>query len=133
MDNTQMQLSDFSKRLPYPCHLEHDSKAAADLELWNHPQFDSALIFLLNPNLGGAIITNHEVHQGSHMRSGLIEHICIDPDGPECYCGGHGCLETERGSRNASKGILPDTPQFADPDTGTDLAELPLTSCICDP
>ena len=94
MGNTQMQLSDFSKWLPYPCHLEHDSKAAADLELWNHPQFDSALIFLLNPNLGGAIITNHEVHQGSHMRSGLIEHICIDPDGPKCYCGGHGCLET---------------------------------------
>lgn len=94
MGNTQMQLSDFSKRLPYPCHLEHDSKAAADLELWNHPQFDSALIFLLNPNLGGAIITNHEVHQGSHMRSGLIEHICIDPNGPECYCGSHGCLET---------------------------------------
>lgn len=94
MGNTQMKLSDFSKRLPYPCHLEHDSKAAADLELWNHPQFDSALIFLLNPNLGGAIITNHEVHQGSHMRSGLIEHICIAPDGPECYCGGHGCLET---------------------------------------
>ena len=94
MGNTQMQLSDFSKRLPYPCHLEHDSKAAADLELWNHPQFDSALVFLLNPNLGGAIITNHEVHQGDHMRSGLIEHICIDPDGPECYCGCHGCLET---------------------------------------
>ena len=75
-------------------HLVHDSKAAADLELWNHPQFDSALIFLLNPNLGGAIITGHEVHQGDHMRSGLIEHICIDPNGPKCYCGNHGCLET---------------------------------------
>lgn len=94
MGNTKMQISDFSSRLPYPCHLEHDSKAAADLELWNHPQFDSALIFLLNQNLGGAIITNHEVHQGIHMRSGLFEHICIDPDGPECYCGNHGCLET---------------------------------------
>ena len=40
MGNANMQLSDFSSRLPYPCHLEHDSKAAADLELWNHPQFD---------------------------------------------------------------------------------------------
>lgn len=94
MGNTNMQLSDFSSRLPYPCHLEHDSKAAADLELWNHPQFDSALIFLLNSNLGGAIITNHTVHQGNHMRSGLFEHICIDPYGPKCYCGRHGCLET---------------------------------------
>ena len=80
MGNANMQLSDFSSRLPYPCHLEHDSKAAADLELWNHPQLDSALVFLLNPNLGGAIITGHEVHQGNHMRSGLIEHISIDPN-----------------------------------------------------
>ena len=94
MGNTQMKLSDFSSKLPYSCHLEHDSKAAADLELWNHAQFDSALIFLLNPNLGGAIITNRKVHQGSHMRSGLFEHICIDPNGPECYCGHRGCLET---------------------------------------
>ena len=94
MGNTNMQLSDFSSRLPYPCHLEHDSKATADLELWNHPQIDSALVFLLNPNLGGAIITGHKVHQGDHMRSGLIEHICIDPKGPECYCKNRGCLET---------------------------------------
>ena len=94
MGNTNMQLSDFSSRLPYPCHLEHDSKAAADLELWSHPEFDSALLILLNQNLGGAIITNHEVHQGKNMRSGLVEHICIDPDGPQCYCGNRGCLET---------------------------------------
>ena len=94
MGNTQMKLSDFSTRLPYPCHLEHDSKSAANLELWNHPQFESALVFLLNPNLGGAIITNHQVHQGNHMRSGLFEHICVDPNGPECYCGNRGCLET---------------------------------------
>ena len=94
MGNANMQLSDFSSRLPYPCHLEHDSKAAANLELWNHPQIDSALVFLLNPNLGGAIITGHKVHLGNHMHSGLIEHICIDPNGPECYCGNHGCLET---------------------------------------
>ena len=94
MGNTKMQLSDFTSRLPYPCQLEHDSKAAADLELWNHPHFDSALIFLLNQNLGGAIITSHSVHQGAHMRSGLFEHICIDPEGPICYCGNRGCLET---------------------------------------
>ena len=28
------------------------------------------------------------------MHSGTLEHICIDPDGPLCYCGNHGCLET---------------------------------------
>lgn len=28
------------------------------------------------------------------MHSGTIEHMCIDPEGPLCYCGNHGCLET---------------------------------------
>lgn len=94
MDNFNMQLSDFSSRLPYPCHLEHDSKAAAYLELWNHPSLDNAVVFLLNRNLGGAVITNHIVHQGISMHGGALEHICINPDGPLCYCGNRGCLET---------------------------------------
>ena len=94
MNNTGMRLKDFSRHLPYPCHLEHDSKSAAFLELWNHPELDSAVVLLLNRNLGGAIITNHQIHQGRFMHSGTIEHICINPDGPLCYCGNRGCLET---------------------------------------
>lgn len=94
MNNTGMILEDFSRYLPYPCYLEHDSKSAAFLELWKHPELDSAVVFLLNRNLGGAIITNHQIHQGSSMHSGTIEHICINPDGPLCYCGNRGCLET---------------------------------------
>ena len=94
MNNTGMILADFSRYLPYPCYLEHDSKSAAFLELWKHPELDSAVVFLLNRNLGGAIITNHQIHQGSSMHSGTIEHICINPDGPLCYCGNRGCLQT---------------------------------------
>lgn len=94
MNNTGMILEDFSRYLPYSCYLEHDSKSAAFLELWKHPELDSAVVFLLNRNLGGAIITNHQIHQGSSMHSGTIEHICINPDGPLCYCGNRGCLET---------------------------------------
>ena len=94
MNNTGMRLKDISRHLPYPCHLEHDSKSAAFLELWNHPELDSAVVLLLNRNLGGAIITNHQIHQGRSMHSGTIEHICVNPDGPLCYCGNRGCLET---------------------------------------
>ena len=94
MNNAGMKLEEFSRYLPYPCYLEHDSKSAAFLELWNHPELDSAVVFLLNRNLGGAIITNHQIHQGSSMHSGTLEHMCIDPEGPLCYCGSHGCLET---------------------------------------
>lgn len=94
MENTEMKLSDFASKLPYPCHLEHDSKASAYLELWHHPTLESAIVFLLNRNLGGAVITHHNVHHGIHMHSGLFEHVCVDPAGPLCYCGHYGCLET---------------------------------------
>lgn len=94
MNNTGMNLEDFSRHLPYACHMEHDSKSAAALELWNHPDIDDAVIFLLNRNLGGAVITNHKIHQGNSMHGGTIEHICLNPEGPLCYCGNRGCLET---------------------------------------
>lgn len=94
MDNTQMKMSDFTEFITYPCHLEHDSKAAAYLELWNHKEIDSAVVLLLNRNMGGSVITNGQVHQGNHMHSGIIEHLCITMDGPLCYCGCRGCLET---------------------------------------
>lgn len=94
MHNERMRLSDFQKYIPYTCRLEHDSKAAAFLELWRHPDIISASMFLLNHNMGGAVIINGLVHQGLHMQSGNFEHLCIEKNGPLCYCGSHGCLET---------------------------------------
>ena len=94
LHNTGMNVDHFSSRLPFACHLEHDSKSAAHLELWNHPELDSAIVILLNRNLGGAIIPDRHIHQGSTMHSGTLEHMCVNPDGPLCYCGNRGCLET---------------------------------------
>lgn len=94
LHNTGMNVDHLSSRLPFACHLEHDSKSAAHLELWNHPELDSAIVILLNRNLGGAIITDRHIHQGSTMHSGTLEHMCVNPDGPLCYCGNRGCLET---------------------------------------
>ena len=94
MDNSTMRLSDFEAYIPYPCKLEHDSKAAAYLELWNHREIKNGIVLLLNQNFGGAIIVNGAVHSGDHMRGGIIEHLCINQAGPLCYCGRRGCLET---------------------------------------
>lgn len=94
LGNTNMELADFAQHIPYPCRLEHDSKAAATLELWMHPQIQDGIVFLLNHNLGGAVVMDGAVHQGSHMRSGTIEHLTINSSGEMCYCGKRGCLET---------------------------------------
>lgn len=94
LQHTGLNIADLTRYIPYPCVTEHDSKAAAFAEIWNQPQFSDAVVFLLNKNLGSALVIHGEVHQGKSMHSGTIEHMCIVPDGKPCYCGGKGCLET---------------------------------------
>ncbi|HHW49173.1 MAG TPA: ROK family transcriptional regulator [Clostridiaceae bacterium] len=94
MGNHEMKLSSFTEFIPYPCRLEHDCKAAAYLELWKNKDIENAVVFLLNRNLGGSFIINRRIFQGVNMHGGALEHLCINKDGPLCYCGNRGCLET---------------------------------------
>lgn len=94
LENSNLSLSDFQQYIPFPCHLEHDSKAAAYLECWHNDHLKDAIVLLLNENLGSAIVTQGIVHKGKNVHSGTIEHMTIDENGPMCYCGHRGCLET---------------------------------------
>ena len=94
LQHTGLNTANLTRYIPYPCFTEHDSKAAAFAEIWNQPQLSDAVVFLLNKNLGSALVIHGEVHQGKSMHSGTIEHMCIVPNGTPCYCGGKGCLET---------------------------------------
>ncbi len=94
LENNFLELSDFEAHIKYPCRIEHDSKAAANLELWRNDSIKNGIVFLLNENLGGAIISNGKVQHGNNMRCGIIEHLIINPQGDSCYCGQKGCLET---------------------------------------
>ena len=94
LQHTGLNTADLTRYIPYPCFTEHDSKAAAFAEIWNQPQLSDAVVFLLNKNLGSALVIHGEVPQGKSMHSGTIEHMCIVPNGTPCYCGGKGCLET---------------------------------------
>jgi predicted NBD/HSP70 family sugar kinase len=54
------------------------------------------LIYIyLGEGLGTGIISNGKVVIGSKGLGGEISHIPIGNDGFECYCGHHGCIETE--------------------------------------
>jgi len=94
LNHDSLTLDDFQKYIPYPCRFEHDSKAAAYFECWHKDDLKDAIVLLLNENLGSAIVIDGQVHKGRNVQSGTIEHMIIHPDGPKCYCGQHGCLET---------------------------------------
>ncbi|MBV8707042.1 MAG: ROK family protein [Acidobacteriaceae bacterium] len=47
----------------------------------------------LSTGIGGGIVLNESVYRGADSFAGEIGHLNIVPDGPECLCGSHGCLE----------------------------------------
>ena len=48
----------------------------------------------LSTGIGGGIVTSGEaIYRGADSYAGEIGHLTIRPDGPECLCGSHGCLE----------------------------------------
>ncbi|HXX93929.1 MAG TPA: ROK family transcriptional regulator [Planctomycetota bacterium] len=62
-------------------------------------------------NIAMGAIVNGGLLQGASGNAGELGHICIDPDGPACYCGARGCLETRatvssvvQEAREASRG-----------------------------
>lgn len=47
--------------------------------------------------IGGGIVANGRLMEGSSGFAGEVGHLTIDPDGPACNCGNWGCWETLAG------------------------------------
>lgn len=92
LGSTGTTVADFAAHLDYPCRLVHDIEAAAEAEIWFSPQTTNALFVSLSYDLGGALIIQGQIHRGKEYRGGLIEHMCLYPNGRKCYCGNHGCV-----------------------------------------
>ena len=48
----------------------------------------------LGTGIGGGIAIGGRLHLGIDGTAGEVGHMTIDPHGPPCGCGNHGCLET---------------------------------------
>ena len=59
-----------------------------------HPGAWSSFIYLHGDiGVGAAMMLEGREIIGSHGWAGEIGHMTVDPNGPECRCGSHGCLE----------------------------------------
>jgi len=73
----------------------------ANLAAWGIYEMDlkrqgtNVLVITLGTGVGGGLILNKELYQGSHGSAGEIGHMRIENEqsGPLCGCGGRGCLE----------------------------------------
>ena len=82
-----------------PVALDNDATASALGEYWSGG-VGSATTFasvFMGTGLGAGIIVNGIAYRGASGNAGEIGHICLDLDGPTCWCGARGCTEAIAG------------------------------------
>ena len=94
LDCTGLSLTSFQKHLNYPCRFLHDAAAAAGSELWSSPELSDFVYLNVSVHLGAAMIYDRKILSGQHGYAATIEHVQVDSEGPVCYCGKTGCIET---------------------------------------
>jgi glucokinase len=52
------------------------------------------LLVTVGTGVGGGLILDGKLRMGPYGAAGELGHHTIIPDGPQCGCGNHGCLET---------------------------------------
>jgi glucokinase len=78
-----------------PTALINDARAfgLGELRLGAGRGATSMIGFTLGTGVGGVIVVDGQVVLGHDGTAGELGHQTIDPDGPPCGCGNHGCLE----------------------------------------
>jgi len=83
------------ERLGAPALLENDANAAAVGEhVYGAGRGCRHLIYItVSTGIGGGLIIDGRLYRGATGLAGELGHMTIDPQGPVCGCGNHGCLE----------------------------------------
>jgi fructokinase len=93
LNSTPLQ-QDLSERLSRAVVIENDANCFAMAEAKSYP---GKVVFgvIMGTGCGGGIVVNNQVITGLQSIGGEWGHHTIAPkDGPYCYCGKRGCIET---------------------------------------
>ena len=84
-----------------PVFVDNDANLGAVAERWWGKALgvDDFLYLKVATGVGAGLMIGGEIYRGSTGVAGEIGHIVVDPRGPECVCGSHGCLATLVGTQ----------------------------------
>ncbi|MFU8779651.1 MAG: ROK family protein [Kiritimatiellia bacterium] len=87
---------DLEKALGRPIAIQNDANCFAMAEAMLGPGKGKHMVFgvIMGTGCGGGLVVDGNVHTGLQAIGGEWGHMSIDPNGPECYCGNRGCIET---------------------------------------
>lgn len=84
------------ERFGVPVFLENDADAAAVGECFAGAGrgFDPVVMLTFGTGVGGAAVINNRIYRGVQGQHPELGHVHVAADGPACYCGTRGCLES---------------------------------------
>ena len=93
--NGQPLAERLAEKLSIDVVIENDATAAAIGEHWlgASADVDNSIFVTLGTGVGGGLILDGRPYRGVDGTAGEIGHICVEPEGYDCGCGSHGCLE----------------------------------------
>ena len=76
-------------------YVDNDVNTLTLAEMWfgGGQGIDSFLSVTVGRGVGLGIVVNGQFYRGARGGAGELGHTVIDPEGPTCECGKHGCLE----------------------------------------
>jgi fructokinase len=83
-------------RLQHKLQIENDANcfAMAEALLGAGQHFDLVFGVIMGTGCGGGIVLNQQIRIGPQRLAGEWGHMSIDPNGPLCFCGKRGCVES---------------------------------------
>ena len=96
-------LSALTAPFAQPCLLLNDANAGAFAEASGGGLPARFFYLSLSATVGGALVENGALVEGTSFRCGEIGHMTIYPDGKPCYCGKAGCLDAYCAAKALSK------------------------------
>jgi len=79
-----------------PVQIENAPMACALAQMWLGQRGNSSDNFVyvtVSDGVGAGIVLNGQLIRGATDSAGEFGHNTLDPDGPQCLCGAHGCWE----------------------------------------
>ncbi|MCW2715675.1 MAG: hypothetical protein JWN88_2722 [Frankiales bacterium] len=78
-----------------PVRVHNDAACVAVGEHWRGAGrgVDDLVGMVVSTGVGGGLVLGGRLVDGAGGNAGHIGHVVVEPDGPDCVCGGRGCLE----------------------------------------
>ena len=87
---------DLEKSLDRPMRIANDANCFALSEALDGAGKGESVVFgvIMGTGVGSGIVVNGQLIEGLQHIAGEWGHNCLEPNGPKCYCGKLGCVET---------------------------------------